>query len=53
MLKTLLLRHGLAKVSVMLGYRSQSTISHWLRNNKIPSLAIDKVKELYVTTNKR
>ena len=35
---------GLTKVSYDLGYRSPGTILHWFKNNHIPNLAKEKVK---------
>jgi hypothetical protein len=46
-LKELLKKHGMAKLTVMLGYRSQNTISIWLRNNEISPrglIALQKIK---------
>jgi len=34
---------GLMEVASRLGYRSPWTLSHWLKNKKIPGIATDKV----------
>lgn len=43
-LKKLIREKGLAQVTNELGYRSQSTINHWLKKGKVPVSAESKVK---------
>ena len=42
-------KDGMMKVATDLGYRSQTTINNWIRNNEIPSVAISKVDN-YLST---
>lgn len=48
-LKKIIEKEGMLKVSNDLGYRSQTTITNWIRNNKIPNVAKAKV-ETYLST---
>lgn len=42
-LKRIVKREGLAKVSSDLGFKSQTTIAKWIRENKIPDCRKDRV----------
>lgn len=42
--------HGVARVSNDLGYRSESTIQKWIVGNRIPNVAIEKVR-IYLEKN--
>lgn len=36
---------GITKVAYMMGYRSPCTISHWIKNKRVPRLAQERVRE--------
>jgi hypothetical protein len=38
---------GIILLSSNLGYRSPSTILHWIYNDRIPSIAVNKVKKYF------
>lgn len=45
-LDKLIAKHGLALITVKLGYRSMNTILTWRRNGKVPDIAKERVKQL-------
>lgn len=44
-IKKAISKHGILKVANDLGYRSHATIFYWIKINKIPNLAKEKVKQ--------
>lgn len=44
-LKALIKKYGILQVTSELGYRSTSTIRHWIKNNEIPAMAKESVNE--------
>ena len=43
-LKNLIKRYGISRISMDLGYRSNSTVYKWINENRIPDIARTKVK---------
>lgn len=44
-LKTLIFKIGIVKVANDLGYRSPATISYWIKINRVPIIAEQKVTQ--------
>lgn len=43
-LEKLIKKYGILKVASDLGYRSSTTLTHWITNGRIPDLAKEKVR---------